>query len=164
MHKLKTQFLPTLKLDRDEEGKFLPGHPGMGGRPRGSRGETARLLDSIAAEEAEPIVRAALKDAKEYDGPARRQVLDRVWGKARGRAVAIELPPVEKVADIPKALNAVLMAAARGEVTPGEANTIAATIAVQQRALELAEFEALIESRIARLEQLERRSAPGNEP
>ncbi len=79
-----------------------------------------------------------------------------MWDKPKGRVVDFDLTPIESMSDVSKALNAVVAAVARGEITPGDANAITAPIAAAQRALQLSEFEARIEARIAELERLNR--------
>jgi hypothetical protein len=59
------------------------------------------------------------------------------------------MPAIDGIADLPKALGAVLAAVANGLLTAEEALTIANTIEVKRRAIETVELE----QRIAALEQ-----------
>ncbi len=155
---------PDSLSDRDEFGRFLRGNKIKGGRPKGARSETTRLFDELAAGAVEEIGRAVIDDAKTSDGASRKILLNRMWGRTRGRTIEFDLPPIESVADVPKALGAVLMAVADGELAPEEANAIAGAIAVHHRALEVSEFEARIEGRIAELERLAQEYRTRSEP
>jgi hypothetical protein len=107
-------------------------------------------LQEILEGDAEAVARAAIQRAIAGDSAAMRLVLERVAPAARERTVALALPRVESVRDIPAAVGALLEAAGCGLITPGEAQRLAAVLVDAGRLFELAELE-------ARLAALERR-------
>ena len=68
---------------------------------------------------------------------------------ARRARVQFSIPVVETVADLPKAMSAVLAAIADGALSPDEGGAIGSALSQQQRILETVELE----QRIAALEQ-----------
>jgi len=62
------------------------------------------------------------------------------------------MPPPGTIADLPKALGAVLMATSSGEITPEEAVSVAQVVEIRRKSLETLEIEerlALLEARVA---------------
>ena len=80
---------------------------------------------------------------------AAAMVLARIWPVPRGRAVTFHLPPIGTPADAAGAMAAILEAAARGEVTPEEAATLASVLERYGKLMEVTEME----QRIAALER-----------
>lgn len=76
-------------------------------------------------------------------------LLRRLWPERRSRPVMLDLPPMERAADLAKALGAAAQAVGAGELTPGEAGAVAGVLELHRRAIETANLEA----RIARLER-----------
>lgn len=135
-------------------GRFQPGRSGNpAGKPKGAKNRTLLALDKIGAENAEPILQAAVRaaigdDTTPPDLRAAELILSRVWPARKGRAVAIDLPAIIGAGDLPAALAAVVAAVSRGDVTPDEAAAVAAVLEAQRRAIETAD----IEKRLAALE------------
>ena len=70
-----------------------------------------------------------------------RLCIERILPQCRERTVKFVLPPIESAADIAPAMKAVTSALAAGEITPGEAATIAAVVDIFVRAIETSDFE-----------------------
>ena len=62
--------------------------------------------------------------------------MERLLPPCRERAVKFTLPPIESVRDISAAMQAVTSALAKGDITPGEAATIAGVVETFARAIE----------------------------
>ena len=92
--------------------RFEKGNPGGPGRPRGSRNTVNAILDQLAVEGAETMVKKMIEAADGGDRVAARLVLSRIWSAPKGRAVAIELPEIRTPADLLVAHAAVMKAIA----------------------------------------------------
>jgi len=98
------------------------GNPG--GRPKGSRNATTLAAEALLQGEAKALTRVAIEKALDGDNFALALCLDRVLPRPRERVVTFAMPPLETLEDPPKAINAIMAAVARGEVTPGEAGVL----------------------------------------
>lgn len=139
------------KIEGKTRGKpFQPGNPGGPGRPAGSRNRATLLLDKLAEGDGKDILTKTIEAAKGGDLRAADIVLSRVWPVRRGgRPITFELPPIETVADIVKAVGSVATAVAGGELTPEEGGAVASILEMKRRAIETTELE----NRISALEQ-----------
>jgi hypothetical protein len=130
---------------------FQPGNPG---KPKGARHKTTLIAEKLAIEklmedDAEGVARRVIGAAKDGDMTAARLVLERIYPVRKGRPVHLDLPEIERVADLPVALSALLSAMGHGEITPEEAAVVANVIEAKRRTLETVELE----QRIAVLEE-----------
>src|SRR5215813_7165083 len=132
-----------------EATQFKPGNPGGPGRPQGSRNKATLLLDELAKGEAPTVLAKVVDAARDGDMRAAELVFSRVWPVRKGRPVALDLPAMESAADVVKALSVVAAEMASGNITPEEAQAVAAVLEGKRRAVETVELEA----RIAALEQ-----------
>jgi hypothetical protein len=121
--------------------RFQKGHPGGPGRPRGSRTAANRLLDQLAADGVEAIVKKMIDAALAGDIRAAELVLKRAWTQPQGRAVELDLPPVKDVSDLVPAHAAVVAAVGAGTITPDEGSAVAAVLEAQRRAIEVVALE-----------------------
>ena len=117
--------------------KFQKGHPGGPGRPRGSRNVANVLLDQIAIDGAEKMVRKMIEIAAHGDRVAARLVLNRIWSAPKGRSVQIDLPPIKSPADLVTAHASVVAAIAAEEITPQDGAALASVLETHRRAFEL---------------------------
>jgi len=135
---------------RDHVGRWQPGaSPNPAGKPKGTRNRTTLAVEALLEGEAEALTRKAIEQAKAGDTTALRLCLERIAPAPRDRPVSLKLPRVRTADDIGAAMSATLAAMAKGEITPGEAATVAGVLDVKRRALELIELE----QRVAALEQ-----------
>jgi hypothetical protein len=119
--------------------KGRSGHPG--GRRAGSRNKKTLAAAALLEGESEALTRRAVELALAGDPTAMRLCIERILPPCRERSVKFELPPIESAADIAPAMKAVTSALAAGEITPGEAATVAAVVDTFVRAIETSDFE-----------------------
>jgi len=79
------------------------------------------LAEQLLDGEAETLTRKAVKLALAGDTVALRLCLDRILSPRRERPVRFKLPELASAADASKAMEAITVAVARGELTPAEA-------------------------------------------
>ena len=108
--------------------KGRPGNPA--GRRVGCRNKTTIAAAALLAGEAEALTRKAVELALVGDRTAMRLCLERILPPCRDRMVKFALPPIESAADIAAAMKAVTSALAGGMISPGEAATITAELAM----------------------------------
>ena len=130
--------------------KGRSGNPG--GRRRGSRNKATLAAAALLAGESEALTRKAVEMVLGGDPTAMRLCtamrlrMERVLPPCRERTVKFSLPPIEAARtgrscgpsphDVSLAMDAVTSALARGEITPGEAETIAGVVGTFVRAIE----------------------------
>lgn len=137
--------------------KFQTGNPGGPGRPRGSRNAVNAMLDQLAIESAETMVRKMIEAAGEGDRVAARLVLNRIWSAPRGRAAAVDLPRIETPDDLLRAHAVLAEAVAAGTVTPQDAASLSAVLETHRRAFDLAAQEERVEKLEAEVRSLRAR-------
>ena len=120
-----------------------PGRPASPPRPAAS---TRKALRSELDKHAADVLTAAIELAKGGDVGAIRLVLDRVDPAPRDRAVDVELPAVASIADVPAVALALISAAARGDLTPTEAQNLMSLLDGYRKAIETAELAARVEA------------------
>ena len=125
--------------------KFGKGNPGGPGRPRGSRNAMNAILDQLAVEGAETMVKKMIEAAGEGDRVAARLVLNRIWSAPKGRSVAIELPEIRTPADLLAAHAAVVKAIADQTITPQDGAALSSVLETHRRAFELVAQEEKVE-------------------
>ena len=130
---------------------FQPGQSGNpSGKPLGARNRVLIALDAIGEEHAPAILQTVVDAAKGGDVRAAETILSRIWPVRRGRPVSgLELPGIQAPGDLVTALGVVAKAVGDGELSPEEAQAIAAVLEAQRRAAETLDLE----QRIAALEQ-----------
>jgi Family of unknown function (DUF5681) len=140
--------------------EFQPGQSGNpAGRPRGARNKATLLAEALLDGEAQEIMGAAIKKAKEGDPTVLRLCLERMVPRPRDHAVEFELPKLETAADALAATAAILDAVANGKLTPSAGGEITKIVDSFRRSVEATDFEA----RLAQLEQqIQRQAQDGN--
>jgi hypothetical protein len=121
-------------------GRGRPFEKGRSGNPAGrrpgSRNKATLAAAALLAGESEALTRTAVELALAGDPTAMRLCIERILPPCRERAVRFILPPIESTDDISAAMQAVTAALARGDITPGEAATIAGVVETFARAIE----------------------------
>src|ERR1700686_4992580 len=84
--------------------KGVSGNPA--GRPVGSRNAATEMAQALLDGEGAALMRKCIDDALGGDKSAMKLCLERLVPR-RGRAVRLELPPIESAADIAPALGAI---------------------------------------------------------
>jgi len=134
--------------------RFEKGNPGGPGRPRGSRNTVNAILDQLAVEGAETMVKKMIEAADGGDRVAARLVLSRIWSAPKGRAVAIELPEIRTPADLLVAHAAVMKAIADQTITPQDGAALSSVLETHRRAFELVAQQQKVEALERQVRQL----------
>ncbi len=119
------------------------------GRPRGAKNQATILAEKLLASEVEAVVSAVIAAAIAGDMAACRLVLERLVAPVKERAVEIELPALSGAKDLPMAMQAILLAAADGQLTPSQAQSLAGLVEAWRKAIETSDLS----ERITQLEQ-----------
>lgn len=125
--------------------KGVSGNPS--GRKPGSKNKSSELRELLKVH-AEDILKKLVAMAKKGDPTAMRLVMDRVMTPLREEPVRLTLPPIKTAADCVDAQQAIVGAAAAGELLPSQAQALSALVEGQRAALathELAERIAALE-------------------
>jgi hypothetical protein len=125
---------------RDWQGRYATGHSGNpAGRPRGALNRATRVAAELLDGEAEALWRAEIDLALAGDRVLLRHCNDRIIAPQRAQPVSFVMPPIENAADLAAAMGALLGAAARGLITPAEAETLARSCETTARTIEIGE-------------------------
>ena len=125
--------------------KFKSGQSGNpGGRPKGALNKATLATQALLDGEAEALTRKVVELAKDGNPVALRLCLERLLPPRKDRHVNFTLPRIEGAQDLVKALGAILEAVARGEITPGEGQTLTAMLDGYRKGLETADLEARV--------------------
>jgi hypothetical protein len=131
--------------------------PGVSGNPKGkapgTRHKTTMAVEALLDGEAERLTRKAIEMALAGDGLALRLCLERFAPPRRDRPVAFDLGPISTAGDATRAMAALVMAVADGNLTPSEATELGKLVDGFTRAIEAGQFE----ERLVRLEEATRK-------
>lgn len=119
------------------------------GRPPGSKNRATRLAEQMLDDEAEDIIRACIEKARNGDRTAIKICMERLVSPRRGRPVELDLPPVDTLDGISRAVDIVLSATAAGEITPDQAAQLTQLLDYKRRLIETQDLE----RRISAIEQ-----------
>jgi hypothetical protein len=111
------------------------------GPPARQPQQSTLLLDQLASEATESIVRSVQEQAEKGNMYAAAILLARTWPRRRGRPVQLDLPSAADTGGLVAAQAAVIAAMARGEISPDEATSIASVLETQRRAIETHDHE-----------------------
>ena len=139
---------------RSSNGRFSRGNAGGPGRPGGFPNKKTRQLEALLEQDAEGLVAVLVKKARAGDATALRIAFDRLLPPRRSRPIEIDLPPINAIADLTAAHNAVLAALNVGEISASEAQSLAAVIETQRKSLEATALEDKVRQLEARLEDV----------
>ena len=120
---------------------FAVGNTAGRGRPKGSRNKATLAKEELFSEHGEAVIRKCLSMALKEDPTAMRLCIDRIYPVRRAMGVPFDMPPVEKVSDLLPAVNSVLRAVARGELTPAEGQQMVSLLESTGGILMAQEFE-----------------------
>ena len=121
--------------------RFKNGDPAGPGRPPGLRNKTSQLLDTIAGEGTEKVIRTVQEKAEKGDMYAAALMLARTWPRRRGRPVQLDLPSAADTGGLVAAQAAVIAAMAKGDISPDEAASVASVLETQRRSIETHDHE-----------------------
>jgi hypothetical protein len=111
------------------------------GRPAGTLNKATRAAQALLDGEAEALTRKAVEMALAGNPVALRLCLERLVPPRKERPVDVNLPAVGSVADLAQVTAALIDAAARGELTPGEAQALGGLVEAHRKAMETVELE-----------------------
>lgn len=135
------------------QGKFQKGQSGNpAGKPKGARHKTTIAMQTLLDGQGEALAQKAIEFALEGDSVALRLCLERLLPTRKDSPVPFFLPALKSSQDAAGALAAILEAVSIGDLTPIEAQSVAALIETYRRTLETTELE-------TRIKQLEERAA-----
>jgi ABC-type molybdate transport system substrate-binding protein len=124
----------TAKIQRGKPfEKGASGNPN--GRPKGSRNKTTMAMMEILDEEAEAITHTVINQAKKGDMMAIKLIMERLCPPRKDSHITFNLRNVTKLDDLIPATNQLLQAVSSGELTPQEAQMIAALIEQQRKTI-----------------------------
>ena len=118
------------------------------GRRLGSRNGVTIAAEVLLEGEAEALTRKAIELALEGDTRALKLCLERIVPQRKSRAVAFELPPIDRVEDFAEAVGSVLQEVASGRLLVDEGATLVGMMETKRRAMEAIELQ----KRLAALE------------
>jgi hypothetical protein len=119
------------------------------GRPLGSRNKATIAADNLLDGQAEAITQKAMELALNGDSTALRLCMERINPPRRARPIKFDLPPIETVQDVMKALGTIAQLVAAGELTPDDGKIVSDILENRRKAIESVEFE----RRLAAIEQ-----------
>ena len=119
-------------------GKFGPGNPG---KPKGSRHKATIAALELLDGESEALTRKAVDLALEGDTTALRLCLERIAPPRKDVPICFALPKMKNAGDELAAINSIVQAVANGELTPGEATSLAKLIETFRRTAETQDLE-----------------------
>lgn len=150
----KKETTPENSGAKQAKGRFPKGKSGNPkGKPRGCLNKATRAVQDLLDGEAKALTQKAVDMAKAGDTVALRLCLERLVPPRKERPVSVDLPSVAGVADLAGVTAALLQAAAKGLITPGEAQALGALAETHRKALETTELE----RRITALEAKEKK-------
>jgi hypothetical protein len=131
--------------------------PNPGGRPKvvGHVRELAREHTAVAVGTLVTVMKNT-KSPPAARVAAANALLDRGYGRPGSTPVRFKLPELGSAVDASKAMAAITVAVAHGELTPGEAGQLSGVVEAFVKAIEATE----IERRLRVLEQGQTRDAP----
>lgn len=133
---------------RNTDGTFAVGNKG---RPKGVRHKVSLLAEKLMSDDVEGVVQTVIKAAKNGDMTAARLILERVSPPRKDAAISIDLPDINSMDDVSKAMAVVVRAAANAEIGLSEADALTRLIQGYSASLEMSELA-------KRVEQLENQS------
>jgi hypothetical protein len=95
----------------------------------------------LLAQNAEALMQKCIDSALGGDMLAMKLCVERIYPARRGGLTSFDLPALDTAAGIGKALEALLTACSRGQLTPDEVATLAKTLDAKSENLRVSELE-----------------------
>jgi Family of unknown function (DUF5681) len=129
----------SAKLKRGRQ--FQPGQSGnLRGRPKGSRNEVTKFIESLIEGQGEALGATAVQKALDGDSALLREMLHRLAPR-RGDRIELDLPKIVTATDARRASTAVIDACIRSEISPDQALKFQALLDTHVRLAETADLE-----------------------
>ena len=149
---------PLQKQHRAPVGRPFPkgqsGNPA--GRPPGARNHATLMAELLLEGEGEVLTRKAVELALEGDTTALKLCLERILPQRRSRRVVFDLPPIDRIEDLGKAIGSVLQEAANGQLFLDEAAALIGMMEFKRKALETIDLEQRLQALEAEVAEGER--------
>ena len=116
------------------------------GRPIGSRNKTTLAMECLLEGEAEKIMRKCVEMALDGDSVAIRLCMDRVIPTIKTRPVTFKLSIPKNSQGLLTAIDEIVAAGARGEISPDEAKIFVELIEAKCRIFEMVDLAARLEN------------------
>jgi len=123
------------------------------GRQPGSRNQATIAAEVLLEGEAEALTRRAIELALEGDTTALKLCLERILPQRRSRRVIFDLPPIDRIEDLGKAIGSVLQEATSGQLFLDEAAALIGMMEFQRKALETIDLEQRLQALEAETEE-----------
>lgn len=136
---------------RDAGGRFLKGQSGnAAGKPAGTMNRRTREVRDLLDRLTPAVLKKLYELLNEGDSTALKILSDRVL--PRRRLLQVDLPPINGLADVARAQQALSALVTAGEIDAGEAADLAVVIDRHGAAIERADLERRIQELEAKLE------------
>jgi hypothetical protein len=143
---------------RTATGKFAPGNKASRGKLPGERNRATLMAERLMSADAEAIVKKVVAAAKAGEPWAAKLVIERIIPPARDRATPFDLPPIAGPGDLPRAVQAVLDAASKGDLSIEDGERIVSLIGGLRQAFEASDLAAKLDAMQAKLDEMTARS------
>lgn len=132
--------------------KFRRGQSGNpNGKPKGARNKSTIAAEALLAGSLEGICKKIEEEALGGNMLAAKMVLERFLPVRKDRVVRVDMPQIKTSKDVLCAIECIVTAVARGEISPSEGESLSRTLETYSKALEnhqlelrLQELEALV--------------------
>jgi len=132
---------------RKADGTFGAGNnANPAGRPKGSRHKISLLAEKLMGDDVEAVISTVVNAAKKGDMTAARLILERVSPPRKDTPISIELPEINGVDDVSKAMAFVVKAAANSEIGLSEADALTRLIQGYSASLEMSQLARRVEA------------------
>lgn len=143
---------------RNPKGQWPKGESGNpSGRRAGSRNKATLWLEELLEGEGDAITRKVIEQALRGDPQALRLCMERIYPPRKERLIDLSLPGVQTAKDASTALSLILAAVGKGQITPGEGETLAVIVESHKRAIQAEDWE----RRLAELEKTAQKANGG---
>ena len=130
------------KQDREPDGLFRKGHSGNpAGRAPGLRNHATTMAEVLLDGEVEALTRKAVELAMEGDTTALKLCLERIVPRRKARAVAFDLPSIDRAEDLGNAIGTVIREAASGRLLLDEAAALIGMMDARRKVMETIDLE-----------------------
>jgi hypothetical protein len=109
------------------------------------------MVEALLDDEAEELTRALIRRAKAGYAVPLQLVFERLAPPRKDRHLTLKLPPITNLTDVLSAQGEIIRCAAAGELTPSEAQSMAALLDLRRRTIESMEIEARLAALEARV-------------
>lgn len=120
---------------------FAPGNKFGRGRPAGSRNKATEAREQMLDSHGDAILKKCALMALQGDPTALRLCMERLLPPRKQHAVSFKMPPITMAADVGQAVETLLQAVARGQLTPADGQIIASILENRRRSIETEDLE-----------------------